>query len=323
MATEPVRDNASRADGRARTSPPRHAAAGGTQPGGEHRRARRRSHKAGGAAGQAGGAGGQAGGLQAPRRARTDRETYDDPGLRASDRPVPAHHGAGLLGGRQDRATRRASTCTSATTPSRAATPSPAAWRSSPTSWTGSRSPQEDVAYLAALAGAGRRSAVPGRDFLDYLAHDFELTCDVDAVAEGTVVFPHEPLVRVCGPIMHCQLLETALLELRELPDAHGHQGRPRVLGRRRCSRGGVRPAPRTGRRRRSCGPAGPRWWAAALPPPTCWPASCSTYPVSGTHAHSWVMSFPDELTAFRDYARGSCPRTACFWWIPTTWSRA
>lgn len=54
----------------------------------------------------------------------------------------------------------------------------------------------EDVDYLSALQAPGG-GPLFRRDFLDYLAHGFELACDVDAVAEGTVVFPHEPLVRV------------------------------------------------------------------------------------------------------------------------------
>ena len=64
---EPVRDDAQPRRRQGQGSPAQDAASGGTQPGGEHRRARRRSHPAGGAAGQAGGAGGQAGGLQPPQ----------------------------------------------------------------------------------------------------------------------------------------------------------------------------------------------------------------------------------------------------------------
>ena len=68
----------------------------------------------------------------------------------------------------------------------------------------------EDVAYLGSLdAPGGGKLFKP--EFLDYL-RTFELRVDIDAVLEGTVVFPHEPLVRVTGPIMDCQLIETALL---------------------------------------------------------------------------------------------------------------
>src|SRR6185295_18790477 len=70
----------------------------------------------------------------------------------------------------------------------------------------------EDLAYLASLRGAdGRPLFVP-----EFLAHlqAMRLRCDVDAVVEGTLVFPHEPLVRVRGPLSQCQLLETPLLNL-------------------------------------------------------------------------------------------------------------
>jgi nicotinate phosphoribosyltransferase len=49
--------------------------------------------------------------------------------------------------------------------------------------------------------------------FLDYL-RELQLTCDIDAIPEGTLVFPNEPLIRVCGPIAQSQLLETALLNI-------------------------------------------------------------------------------------------------------------
>ena len=74
----------------------------------------------------------------------------------------------------------------------------------------GYRFSDEDVAYLAGLTAPGG-GPLFDEGFLGYLA-DFRLTCDIDAVREGTIVFPHEPLVRVTGPIMECQLLETALL---------------------------------------------------------------------------------------------------------------
>ena len=71
---------------------------------------------------------------------------------------------------------------------------------------------EEDIAYLASLEAPGGGPLFSG-DFLAYLA-DLRLTVDVDAVPEGTIVFPHEPIVRVTGPIMQCQLMETALLNM-------------------------------------------------------------------------------------------------------------
>ncbi|MCL2544546.1 MAG: nicotinate phosphoribosyltransferase, partial [Clostridia bacterium] len=64
----------------------------------------------------------------------------------------------------------------------------------------------EDIAYLRGLD-------VFEQGFLDMLA-DFRFTGDVDAVPEGTVVFPDEPIVRVRAPIMQAQLVETALLNI-------------------------------------------------------------------------------------------------------------
>jgi nicotinate phosphoribosyltransferase len=68
----------------------------------------------------------------------------------------------------------------------------------------------DDRAYLATLVGNDGKPLFDD-PFLLYLER-LQLDVDVDAVPEGTVVFPHEPLVRVRGPILHCQLLETALL---------------------------------------------------------------------------------------------------------------
>src|SRR5947209_10472024 len=66
-----------------------------------------------------------------------------------------------------------------------------------------------DLEYLATLKG-NDGNALFDRGFFDYLAR-FEFACDVDAIPEGTVVFPHEPLVQVRGPILHAQVIETAL----------------------------------------------------------------------------------------------------------------
>ena len=76
----------------------------------------------------------------------------------------------------------------------------------------------EDVAYLATIQGNDARPLF-NRDYLSYLK-TFEWTCDVDAVPEGTVMFPHEPLVRVKGNLLQAQLIETALLNLINYPTA-------------------------------------------------------------------------------------------------------
>ena len=136
------------------------------------------------------------------------------------------------------------------------------------------------------------------------------------------MVFPHEPLVRVRGPIMHCQLLETALLNCVNFETLIATKAARVCL----AAAGAPWPSSACAAPRAS---AGGVWASRAAVVGGC--ASTSNVlagklfgiPVSGTHAHSWVMSFPDELTAFREYARGHARRTACFWWTPTTWSRA
>src|SRR6266536_2931484 len=69
-----------------------------------------------------------------------------------------------------------------------------------------------DLAYLRTLTGNDGKALFDGA-FLDYLAQ-MRFTCDIDAAPEGTVVFPQEPLVRVTGPILQGQILETPLLNM-------------------------------------------------------------------------------------------------------------
>ena len=158
----------------------------------------------------------------------------------------------------------------------------------------------DDIAYLRTLEAPGG-GPLFDEGFLAYLA-DFKLTVDIDAVDEGTVVFPHEPLVRVTGPIMQCQLLETALL------NCVNFQTLIATKAARVCRAAAGRPVAEFGLRRAQG--LGGVWASRAAVVGGC--ASTSDVlagklfdiPVSGTHAHSWVMSFPDELTAFREYAR-------------------
>ena len=164
----------------------------------------------------------------------------------------------------------------------------------------GYRFSDDDIAYLATLEAPGG-GALFGEGFLDYLA-SFRLSVDIDAVLEGTPVFPHEPIVRVTGPLMECQMLETALLNCVNFETLIA------TKAARVCRAADGRPVAEFGLRRAQG--LGGVWASRAAVVGGC--ASTSdvlagklfSIPVSGTHAHSWVMSFPDELTAFREYAR-------------------
>ena len=157
----------------------------------------------------------------------------------------------------------------------------------------------EDIAYLARLDAPGGGKLFHER-FLQYLAN-FRLSVDIDAVHEGTPVFPNEPLVRVVGPIMECQLIETPLLNCVNFETLVA------TKAARVCQAAGA-PVAEFGLRRAQ-GAAGGVWASRAAVVGGC--ASTSNVlagrmfdiPVSGTHAHSWVMSFPSELEAFRAYA--------------------
>lgn len=159
----------------------------------------------------------------------------------------------------------------------------------------------DDIEYLASLdAPGGGKLFRP--EFLEYL-RTFALHVDIDAVVEGTIVFPHEPLVRVTGPIMDCQLIETALLNCVNFQTLIATKAARVCLAAHRA------PVAEFGLRRAQ-GAGGGMWASRAAVVGGC--ASTSNVlagkryglPVSGTHAHSWVMSFPDELTAFRAYAQ-------------------
>lgn len=157
----------------------------------------------------------------------------------------------------------------------------------------------EDIEYLASLPAPGG-GLLFKPEFLKFL-QETPLQLEIDAVEEGTVVFPHEPLVRVVGPIWQCQLIETPLLNCVSFETLIA------TKAARICTAAGG-PVAEFGLRRAQ-GAAGGVWASRAAIVGGC--ASTSNIlagkmfdvPVSGTHAHSWVMAFPDELTAFRAYA--------------------
>ena len=159
---------------------------------------------------------------------------------------------------------------------------------------------ENDVAYLRTLKGNdGRALFEPG--FLDYLG-SMAFACDVDAVPEGTVVFPHEPLVRVRGPLLQAQIVETALLNLVNFQTliatkaarvASAAQGEPVLeFGMRRAQ--GIDGALSASRAAYIGGCAATSNVMAG---------HLYGIPVKGTHAHSWVMCFDDELESFKAYA--------------------
>lgn len=158
----------------------------------------------------------------------------------------------------------------------------------------------DDLDYLGTLTGNdGAPLFEPA--YLDYL-RDLRFSCDVDAMPEGTPVFPHEPLLRVQGPIIQGQLVETALLNILNF------QTLVATKAARICEAAGDEPILEFGLRRAQ-GADGALAASRAAHIGGC--AATSNVlagkifgiPVRGTHAHSWVMSFDDEEAAFEAYA--------------------
>jgi nicotinate phosphoribosyltransferase len=154
---------------------------------------------------------------------------------------------------------------------------------------------KEDLSYLAGLK-------IFESEVLKYF-EDYKFTGDLWAVPEGTVVFPHEPLIRVTAPLPEAQLIESTLLNIMNfqtlvatkaarvhwaangnpvidfgLRRAHGPDGA--LMASRAAFIGGVEGTSNV---------LAGRYYGI---------------PVRGTHAHSWVESFPQELDAFRAYAK-------------------
>lgn len=154
---------------------------------------------------------------------------------------------------------------------------------------------KEDIAYLRSLNTFDE-------DFLNYLA-DFRFSGDIYAIPEGTVVFPREPLVKVVAPIMEAQLVETAILTIIN------HQSLIATKASRVVCAAKGDGIMEFGLRRAQ-GPDAGVYGARAAMIGGCIGTSnvlagqLFDVPVKGTHAHSWIMSFPDELTAFRAYAK-------------------
>lgn len=153
---------------------------------------------------------------------------------------------------------------------------------------------EDDIEYLRSLK-------IFEEDFLSYLK-GFHFTGDIYAIPEGTVVFPMEPLVKVISPIMEAQLVETAILNYIN------HQSLIATKASRVVYAAGGAPVMEFGLRRAQGPDAGTLGARAAviggcIGTSNVLSAKLYSLPALGTHAHSWIMSFEDELTAFRKYA--------------------
>ncbi|MGE5049413.1 MAG: nicotinate phosphoribosyltransferase [Deltaproteobacteria bacterium] len=158
-----------------------------------------------------------------------------------------------------------------------------------------------DLAYLGSLtASSGEAMFEPA--FLEHL-RSLDLRVDVDAVPEGTAVFPQEPLLRVSGPVVPCMLLETPLLDLINF------QTLIATKAARVCLAAEGDPVLEFGLRRAQ-GVDGAISAARAAYIGGCAATSdvlagkLLGIPVRGTHAHSWVMLFDSEREAFAAYAK-------------------
>lgn len=166
-----------------------------------------------------------------------------------------------------------------------------------------------DLDYLSGLRG-GDEKPLFEEAFLDHL-RDMRMEVDLDAAPEGTLVFPHEPMVRVRGPILQCQLLETPLLTLFNFPTliatksarvclaAQGDSVLEFGLRRAQGIDGGVSAS-------RAAYVGGCDATSNVLA------GKLFGIPVKGTHAHSWVMSFDSELESFDAWAQ-AMPNNSVF----------
>lgn len=157
-----------------------------------------------------------------------------------------------------------------------------------------------DIEYLSTLMGNDGERLFEN-DFLRFLRESIP-ELDVYAVPEGTFVFPHEPLLRVHGPLWQCQLVETALL------NTINFQSLIATKAARICNAARGEPVLEFGLRRAqgvngALSASRAAYIGGAAATSNVLAGAEYGIPVKGTHAHSWVMCFDNELEAFRAYA--------------------
>lgn len=154
---------------------------------------------------------------------------------------------------------------------------------------------KEDIEYLNGLG-------LFDKDFIEYL-ENFKFSGDIYAIPDGTVIFPREPMLKIIAPIMEAQLIETAVLNIVN------HQSLIATKASRVCYAAQGDGVMEFGLRRAQ-GPDAGTYGARAAVIGGCVATSnvlagkLFNVPVRGTHAHSWIMSFEDEYTAFKEYAK-------------------
>jgi nicotinate phosphoribosyltransferase len=154
---------------------------------------------------------------------------------------------------------------------------------------------KDDIDYL-------RNRNQFSEEFLDYL-RNFKFSCDVWAVPEGTPIFPNEPVVIVRGPVIEAQFIETMILL------TINHQSLIATKSNRIVRAAQGRAVMEFGSRRAQ-GYDGAIFGARAAYIGGCVGTACTiaekefNIPAIGTMAHSWIQMFPDELEAFKSYAR-------------------
>lgn len=157
-----------------------------------------------------------------------------------------------------------------------------------------------DLAFLAEMKDE-KGDKVFESGFIDYLKN-MTFSCDIDAVEEGEVVFPNMPMVRVRGPLIQCQLLETPLLNIINFQTLIATKAARMVL----AANGD--PVMEFGLRRAqgidgALAASRASYIGGCSSTSNVMAAKLFGIPVSGTHAHSWIMSFENELAAFESYA--------------------
>jgi len=140
------------------------------------------------------------------------------------------------------------------------------------------------------------------KKFLDFL-REFKFTCDVDAIEEGRIIFPNEPILRVSGPIYQCQLIESALINIFNFQTListkasrmfYASNGEPILeFGLRRAQ--GIDGSLSASRA---------SYIGGCSKTSNVLAGKIFNIPVSGTHSHSWVLAFDSEISAFQNYAQ-------------------